>query len=71
MQFPLVLASLVWLFYSFALTDGVSQLQLFSGLHCTYNYDVEVHTHRGERSTKELNFKVNAQVYFANYSFSS
>jgi hypothetical protein len=54
---------LVFLFYSFSLTNGIGQLDLFPGLQCSYNYDLEVHTHRGKRSTKELNFKINAQVY--------
>ena len=44
------------------LTDGSTQLDLFPGLQCSYNYDLQVHTHRGERSTKELNFKINVKV---------
>ena len=56
---------LVFLFQSFSLTNGISQLELFPGLQCSYNYDLEVHTHRGERSTKEVNLKINAQVRFA------
>ena len=56
---------LVFLFQSFSLTNGISQLELFPGLQCIYNYDLEVHTHRGERSTKEVNLKINAQVRFA------
>ena len=55
---------LVFLFYSFSPTNGVSQLELLPGLQCSYNYDLEVHTHRGKRSTKELNFNINAQVCF-------
>ena len=62
-----VLATFISLVYAFSQTNGVSQLELFPGLKCSYNYDVEVHTHRGERSTKELNFKLNAQVFFSNF----
>ena len=61
MQFQ-VLVFLINIFYSFSLTNGITQLELFPGLKCSYNYDLEVHTHRGKRSTKELNFKINAQV---------
>ena len=64
-----VLTTLISLFYTFSVTNGASQLKLFPGLKCNYNYDIEVHTHRGERSTKELNFKLNAQVYFLNLLF--
>lgn len=49
----------VFLFYS---TDAVTHLEIHPGLRCSYNYDIVVHTHRGERSTKELNFKINAKV---------
>ena len=50
-------------FYWFSLTNAIKQLELIPGLECSYNYDLEVHAHRGERSTKELNFKLNAQVF--------
>ena len=50
------------LFCSVFLTNGVKQLELIPGLKCSYNYDFEVHAHRGERTTKELNFKINAKV---------
>ena len=53
---------LINLFCSFSLAKGIEQLELIPGLKCSYNYDLEVHAHRGERTTKELNFKVNAQV---------
>lgn len=43
-------------------TDAVTHLEIYPGLQCSYNYDLVVHTHRGERSTKELNFKINAKV---------
>ena len=56
---------LMFLFYSFSVANGIDQLDLFPGLQCSYNYDLEVHTHRGKRSTKELNFKINAQVCLA------
>ena len=36
------------------------QLDLFPDLQCSYNYDLQVHTHGGERSTKELNFNLNS-----------
>jgi hypothetical protein len=51
-------------FSLFYLTEAVSRLEIHSGLQCSYNYDLEVHTHRGERSTKEVNFKINAKVCF-------
>ena len=57
-----VLTCSIHLFYLFSLTNAVSQLELFPGLQCSYNLDLEVHTHRGKRSTKELNFKMNGQV---------
>lgn len=56
------LVFLIKLLCSFSLANGIKQLELFPGLKCSYNYDLEVHAHRGERTTKELNFKVNAQV---------
>jgi hypothetical protein len=59
-----LLAIFLYLFYSFPVTNGIGQLELFPGLQCSYNYDLEVHTHRGKRSTKELHFKINAQVCF-------
>ena len=62
MHFPALTFSVIYLFYFFSLTDAVSQLKLIPGLQCSYNFDLEVHTHRGKRSTKELNFKINAQV---------
>ena len=46
------------------LADAVSHLEIYPGLLCSYDYDLEVHTHRGERSTKELNFRINAKVCF-------
>jgi hypothetical protein len=48
----------------FYLTNAVTHLEIYPGLQCSYNYDLEVHAHRGERSTKELNFKINARVSF-------
>ena len=48
----------------FCLTGAVTHLEIYPGLQCSYNYDLEVHTHRGERSTKEINFKINAKVGF-------
>ncbi|XP_028399178.1 uncharacterized protein LOC114522645 isoform X2 [Dendronephthya gigantea] len=49
-------------FLLFYLTDAVTYLEIYPGQQCSYNYDLEVHTHRGERSTKELNIKINAKV---------
>ena len=57
-----VLTFSIHLFYSVSLTNAVSELKLFPGLHCSYNFNLEVHAHRGKRSTKELNFKMNGQV---------
>ena len=54
--------SIIYLLYFFSLTAAVSELKLIPGLQCSYNFDLEVHTHRGKRSTKELNFRINAQV---------
>ena len=62
MHFLALTFSTTYLFYLFSLTDAVSQLRLIPGLQCSYDFDLEVHTHRGKRSTKELNFKINAQV---------
>ena len=55
------------LFCWFSETNGINHLQLFPGLQCNYNYDFEVHAHRGKRSTKELNFKINTQVCYIRY----
>jgi hypothetical protein len=69
-QYRMKLQTLVLLIYAFSLfysTNGISQLELFPGLKCSYNYDLEVHTHRGERSTKELNFKINVQVCYISF----
>jgi hypothetical protein len=44
------------------LIGAVTELEIYPGLQCSYSYDLEVHTHRGERSTKELNFKINTRV---------
>jgi hypothetical protein len=59
-----LLAICIQVFSVFYLTDAVTHLEIYPGLQCSYNYDLEVHTHRGERSTKELNFKINARVSF-------
>jgi hypothetical protein len=59
-----LLAICIQVFSVFYLTDAVTHLELYPGLQCSYNYDLEVHTHRGERSTEELNFKINARVSF-------
>lgn len=61
MHFP-VLVLFINLIYLFSVANGIKQLDLLPGLLCSYNYDLEVHAHRGERSTKELNFKLNALV---------
>lgn len=55
-----ILLQVVPLFFS---ADAVNHLEIYPGLKCSYNYFLEVHTHRGERSTKELDFKINAKVY--------
>ena len=47
--------------YQFVVLSALP-LELFPDLRCSYNYDLQVHTHRGDRSTKELNFKINARV---------
>ena len=47
--------------YQFVVLSALP-FELFADLRCSYNYDVQVHTHRGDRSTKELNFKINARV---------
>ncbi len=46
-----ILAILIKLFFSFFGTNGINQLELFPGLQCSYNYDLELHTHRGKHST--------------------
>jgi hypothetical protein len=63
-MYPLSVIFCIQVFSVFYLTDAVTNLQIYPGLQCSYNYDLEVHTHRGERSTKELNFKINARVCF-------
>ena len=57
----------IQVFAAFYFTDAVTHLEIYPGLQCSYNYDLEVHTHRGERSTKELNFKINARVSFVDF----
>ena len=47
--------------YQFVVLSALP-FELFPDLRCSYNYDLQVHTHRGDRSTKELNFKINARV---------
>ena len=59
-----LLAICIQVFSVFYLTNAVTHLELYPGLQCSYNYDLEVHAHRGERSTKELNFKINVRVSF-------
>ena len=61
------LAICIQLFSIFYFTDAVTHLEIYPGVQCSYNYDLEVHTHRGERSTKELNFKINAKVSFVDF----
>ena len=61
------LASFVHIFAIVSFTDAVTHLEIYPGLECSYNYDLVVHTHRGERSTKELNFKINAKVFLCRF----
>ena len=61
------LASFAHIFAIVSFTDAVTHLEIYPGLQCSYNYDLVVHTHRGERSTKELNFKINAKVCLADF----
>ena len=61
------LASFVHIFAIVSFTDAVTRLEIYPGLQCSYNYDLVVHTHRGERSTKELNFKINAKVFLVDF----
>ena len=61
------LASFVHVFAIVSFADAVTHLEIYPGLQCSYNYDLVVHTHRGERSTKELNFKINAKVCLADF----